>query len=72
MPSSQVTCRCPEGGGACLQATWRACGVYSAVFLLQLHRALCFQRRCPWPQETEESFVLGDKPLFSFFKTRGY
>lgn len=63
--------RCPEGGGARLQATRRACGVYSAVFLLHLHGALCFQRGCLWPQETEESFVLGEKPLFSFSKTRG-
>lgn len=58
--------QCPEGGGAHLQATWRAHGAYSTVFLLHLHGSLWFQRGCLWPQETEESFVLGEKPLFSF------
>lgn len=50
--------RCPEGGGAHLRATWRAHGAHSTVFLLHLHGSLCFQ--------AEESFVLGEKPLFSF------
>lgn len=63
--------RCPEGGGARLRVTRRACGDYSAVFLLHLHGALCFQRGFLWPQETEESFVLGEKPLYSVSKTRG-
>lgn len=32
--SSRVACQRPEGGGACVVATWTACGVSSAVFLL--------------------------------------